>query len=61
MKKQYVYRCREKKENPEDIVRWCRRNLGHRGNGWDFLLTSGNVTIEIWHDRLKTMYEMWKE
>lgn len=59
-KTQYVYDCKGKKENPSVIVKWCRRNLGERGMGWDFLLTSGNVTIVLWDDKLKFMYEMWK-
>ncbi len=59
-KTRYVYRCKDLKEDPSVIVKWCRRNFGDRGNGWDFLLTSGNITIEIWDDKLKFMYEMWK-
>ena len=57
---QYVYDCKGKKEDPTEIVKWCRRNFGERGAGWDFLLTSGNVTIILWDDRFKTMYELWK-
>jgi len=59
-KKSYVYDCRSKKEDPSTIVKWCRRNFGQRGAGWDFQLTSGRVTIEITKDEFKTMYEMWK-
>ena len=57
---QYLYDCRGKKEDPAVIVKWCRRNFGERGVGWDFLLTSGNVTIILWNDKFKTMYELWK-
>ena len=57
---QYVYDCKGKKENPSVIVKWCRRNFGERGMGWDFLLTSGNVTIVLWDDKFKFMYEIWK-
>ena len=57
---QYVYDCKGKKEDPTVIVKWCRRNFGERGMGWDFLLTSGNVTIVLWDDKFKTMYELWK-
>lgn len=56
----YVYRCKDLKEDPSTIVKWCRKNFGERGSGWDFMLTSGNITIEIWNDKLKFMYEMWK-
>jgi hypothetical protein len=59
-KVQYVYDCKKKKEDPSVIVKWCRRNFGERGMGWDFLLTSGNVTIILWDDKFKTMYELWK-
>lgn len=60
-KVQYVYDCKAKKEDPINIVKWCRRNFGERGVGWDFLLTSGNVTIVLWDDKFKTMYELWKQ
>ena len=59
-KVQYIYDCKSRKEDPSVIVKWCRRNFGERGIGWDFLLTSGNVTIIIWDDKFKTMYELWK-
>ena len=61
MRKQYIYQCKEKKEDPADIVRWLRRNFGYRGAGWDFYLTRGNVIIYIDDTRLQLMYEMWKE
>jgi hypothetical protein len=57
---QHVYDCKSKKEDPSVIVKWCRRNFGERGSGWDFLLTSGNVTIILWEDKFKTMYELWQ-
>jgi len=59
-KKVYMYDCRAKSEDPSIIVKWCRRNFGHRGDGWDFTFHSGRVTIEITKDEFKTMYEMWK-
>ena len=57
-----VYRrdCRYHKEDPAIIVKWMRRNFGERHQGWDFSLVGGCVTIEIWDDRLITMYEMWQ-
>ena len=55
----YVRDCTKRKEDPATIVKWMRRNFGERNNGWDFSLISGCVTIEIWDDRLITMYEMW--
>jgi hypothetical protein len=59
-KVQHVYDCKSKKEDPSIIIKWCRRNFGERGMGWDFLLVSGNVTIILWEDKFKTMYELWK-
>ena len=52
--------CRYHKEDPAIIVKWMRRNFGERHCGWDFSLVRGCVTIEIWDDRLITMYEMWQ-
>ena len=51
--------CRYHKEDPTIIVKWMRRNFGERHQGWDFSLVGGCVTIELWDDRLITMYEMW--
>lgn len=59
-KKTYTYDCKAKNEDPSIIVKWCRRNFGHRGDGWDFTFCSGRVTIEVTKDEFKTMYEMWK-
>jgi hypothetical protein len=60
-KVQYTYNCKDLKENPQQIVKWCRKNFGERGVGWDFYLVSGNVIIEVWYSRFCTMYEMWKK
>jgi hypothetical protein len=49
------------KENHADVIKWCRRNFGNRGDGWDFYGTTREYTIEIWSSRLITMYRMWKE
>ena len=56
----YQRDCRYHKEDPYIIVRWMRRNFGERHQGWDFSLAGGCVTIELWDDRLITMYEMWQ-
>jgi len=45
---------------PNDHIKWCRRNMGHRSVGWDFMYVGGLLIIEIWDDKLKFMYEMWK-
>ena len=52
--------CKYHKEDPAIIVKWMRRNFGERHQGWDFSLVGGCVTIELWDDRLITMYEMWQ-
>ena len=44
-----------------NVIKWCRRNFGNRGDGWDFHGTTRGYTIEIWSSRLITMYRMWKE
>ena len=56
---QYTYDCVYRKEDPSVIVKWCRKNFGERGNGWDFYLNQGRVIIEISNDKYKVMYEMW--
>jgi hypothetical protein len=56
----YTYDCVYRKEDPSVIVKWCRRNFGERGNGWDFILNQGRVIIEIREHKYKVMYEMWK-
>ena len=58
-KMQYVYDCKAKKEDPTVIVKWCRRNFGERGKGWDFVSTGGNVTLILWDDKFKAIYELW--
>lgn len=59
-RKFYIRDCRYHKEDPSIIVKWMRRNFGERHQGWDFSLAGGCVTIEIWDDKFKTMYEMWQ-
>ena len=56
----YKRDCLWRKEDPATIVKWMRRNFGERNQGWDFSLAGGCVTIELWDDRLITMYEMWQ-
>ena len=57
----YIYPYKQRNENPAEIVNWCRRNFGERHVGWDFYFSRGNVIIEVWDSRFKTMYEMWKK
>lgn len=49
-----------RKINEVDHIKWCRRNLGYRGSDWDFWLAGGILYIEVWGDKQKFTYEMWK-
>lgn len=51
----------EVKKDYADVIKWCRRNFGNRGDGWDFYGTTKGYTVEIWSSKLITMYRMWKE
>jgi hypothetical protein len=56
----YKIDYRNRKDYPGDHIKWCRRNMGDRGTGWDFMWVSELLVIEVWDDKLKFMYEMWK-
>jgi len=56
----YKIDYRFNKGYPNDHIKWCRRNMGARGTGWDFMWISELLIIEICDDKLKFMYEMWK-
>lgn len=43
-----------------DYIKWCRRNLGERGVQWDFWMAGGLLYIEVWGEKEKFTYEMWK-
>ena len=42
-----------------EVIKWCRRNFGARGDGWGF---SGGKSLEvtIWSSKLITMWELWR-
>lgn len=48
-------------KNFTDTIKWCRRNFGERGDGWDFTAGTKSVQIKIWSSKLITMWKMWKE
>lgn len=52
-----VFRC---KDDPATVIKWCRRNFGPRGDGWDFSGSAKAVDIIIWSTKLITMYELWQ-
>ena len=60
--KKTIYKIdyRHHKGYPNDHIKWCRRNMGQRSSGWDFMWVSELLIIEIWDEKLKFMYEMWK-
>jgi len=60
--KKTIYKIdyRYRKDYPNDHIKWCRRNMGQRSSGWDFMWVSELLIIEVWDDKLKFMYEMWK-
>ena len=56
----YKIDLRYRKINEVEHVKWCRRNLGERSRDWDFWLAGGMLYIEVWGDKAKFTYEMWK-
>lgn len=48
------------KIDPHDYIKWCRRNLGDRSSTWDFWMAGGILYIEVWGEKAKFTYEMWK-
>jgi len=48
------------KVDPTDYIKWCRRNLGDRGSTWEFWMAGGVLYIEVWGEKAKFTYEMWK-
>lgn len=46
--------------NETDHIKWCRRNLGERGNSWDFWIAGGILFIEVKGEKARFTYEMWK-
>jgi hypothetical protein len=48
------------KIDEREYIKWCRRNLGERGQSWDFWLAGGILYIEVWGEKEKFTYEMWK-
>ena len=49
-----------RKLNEVEHIKWCRRNLGARHDGWDFWMVAGMLYVEVWGEKQKFTYEMWK-
>jgi hypothetical protein len=47
------------KGDPTQTIKWCRKNFGERGDGWDFTAGTRHVQLTIWSSKLITMYELW--
>lgn len=47
------------KGDPTETIKWCRRNFGERGDGWDFTAGTKHVQLTMWSSKLITMYELW--
>lgn len=48
------------KGNNEEVIKWCRRNFGDRGDGWDFSGGTKRLEVTIWSSKLITMWELWQ-
>ncbi len=48
------------KIDPNEYIKWCRRNLGERGSTWEFWMAGGVLYVEVWGEKAKFTYEMWK-
>ena len=48
------------KDYTKEVIKWCRRNFGERGDGWDFTAGRKHVKVIIWSSKLITMWEMWQ-
>ena len=51
----------EIKKDPATVIKWCRKNFGNRGDGWDFCGSTRGYKVEIWSSRLITMWKLWQE
>lgn len=49
------------KGDPKEVIKWCRRNFGDRGDGWDFTGGTKSLEVTIWSSKLITMWELWQE
>jgi hypothetical protein len=49
------------KGDPKEVIKWCRRNFGNRGDGWDFLGGTKHVQLIIWSSKLLVMWQLWQE
>lgn len=55
----YTYDYSYRNEDPAKLIKWCRKNFGERGMGWDFTISNGCVIVEIIDHKYKTMFNLW--
>lgn len=48
------------KDDTKEVIKWCLRNFGERGDGWDFTAGRKSLQVTIWSSKLITMWEMWQ-
>lgn len=49
------------RDDQKTVIKWCRKNFGNRGDGWDFTAGTKHVQLTIWSKRLITMWMLWQE
>lgn len=55
----YFHLRYENDENIIETIKWCRKNFGNAGDGWDFTGTMHRSTVYIWNSRLLTMWHLY--
>jgi hypothetical protein len=49
------------KNDPYIVIKWCRKNFGERGDGWNFYKTTKGYVVTITSSKLLTMWQLWQE
>lgn len=47
-------------DNAIETLKWCRKHLGNRHDGWDFSGGPRNLKLYIFNDKLLTIYSLWR-
>jgi hypothetical protein len=47
--------------DPKQVISWCRKNFGDRGDGWDFSGGVHKAEVTIWSKKLITMWNLWQK
>lgn len=54
----YKLHVREGHDIP-NIIKWCRKNFGKVGDGWDFVGTGETCYVYVWNSKLLTMWSIY--